>query len=260
MSSSRNVTTVGVLVETVIKANSYHLVKLPSPTLDVKNYCVVQFQTLSAFVYICETLLDMDRVDNSIYIYNSGDQDYKIFEIINVQLFVYYEHSTTAPLYSCEVFYQPKEFTGDKLRCLQKTTYGANGLDISFERKNYILPANGHIKIVLPFSSSELYNRPNTVLLRSRYAKIGVLILRSTKHTFLLINNSPNEIYLGGRFIQFLPEPYYAFNMDKVIDKRADHPPNADGFHPTNMGFIVEDGNATRIGCYCKEKKRTCKQ
>ena len=250
--SIRYVLDVPVHINAKIEPYEPLLVQLPEPRLDPRIFAVVQLQTLTfsqGSIYVCETLLDMDRVNNSIYLFNASSFAITLDNTITVQLFVYYDSLELKPLYSDNVFFQSNEFQGDKIKYFSKTTKGANGLDIGFEKK-YWIPACGHLSITLPFRTKEYYNRPHTVVLRSRFAKQGIVIHKSTEDSYILINNTPTAVFLNSRFIQFIYEPYFAFDIRNRVTSTGDN---------IKVGEFVENGITKPFPCYFNDKERSCK-
>lgn len=265
----RNIT---VDVELNIEPSNYAIVKLPNDSLPTTPcYLIQHYMSIHSGIYVCQTLLDEDRVDNSVYIFNSNSNKFSFKGPITFRVALFIKSNLHSDIYSRRVFLQHANWRGFRISHFKRTTHKANGLDIVCEEKDaerYVIQPKGHLALRFPLANAELFNRPYCFFVRSRFAKQGVCILSCRKDHIVLGNMSSNEIKLGASFLQLLLWPALSFELDKIFtatlaeDNVSAYIAQGDcpkEIKETNIAFNYLNGVKQPIVCVCLQKERKCK-
>lgn len=217
-----------------IKAHdsNYFVIDLNNPSLKQFYNIVSQFsyfyinQTYNVnfnSVYMPNVLVDSDYPKDKIIFsfFNTRDEPVILNSwIAQVQGVSIFNHGNTSlySLYPTPIFNYVNisdNIEYDTIKNFWINTPGANAVDIIFNNQ-YIIYAKGILDLYLPINRG-YHSRPNSLLLRSRYARVGIQLLLNSidSHTLkvTLVNNSPNNIDLGHRFLSFSPESLIAANL-----------------------------------------------
>lgn len=172
--------------------------------------------TLCNWLYTPTTLIDADYPKSEIFAYICNYSDVDLTLCVHDRFTLIYEVCTIQPTLNyhyinLEIFMQYKglpSFYADIER-LHKATAKAQGIDVTF-KKEYVIESRGSLLLeILWHFNLQLDRYPLLFILRSRFARQGVVIQEINSKGITLINMSNSLVYLGNRFLQLvLPIPY----------------------------------------------------
>lgn len=155
------------------------------------------------------------------------------------------------PLIKCSICDEkngPDTMNKDTLKVFRmyKSTGGANGLDLVFEKGVTIFSrgiVNFRLNRFLIYREIEL--SPFMFLLRSRYSRQGISLkyapISENEIEFLLENLSTNTIDLGNRFLQYVPAPMHQELPSQLLIAH-----NNDAVNNDSCGFLMDQEEKPR--------------
>jgi hypothetical protein len=219
-----------------LPVNSVHFIKIPkSVETNNKNYYIIQTEESdNNFIYQPRSLIDADYSCDPLFcIVNYSSDASKLGYKLKIRLHkfrvemppVYNTNQTTEgtdffnlPNLACQRkrstdFFYSQDNRLAKIHQFKITTAGANSIDLMFVKDYNLLP-RGTLEIIVEgmFMKRE-YMDTNGYILRSRYGRQGVALncmpvcspQKDSIMRFILYNNSNNNVFLGRRFISWIP-------------------------------------------------------
>lgn len=216
--------------------NSVHFIRIPKLVgTNNENYYIIQTEeSENNLIYQPRSLIDADYSDNPLFcIVNYSPDASELGYKLKIRLHkfkvdmppVYNTNQTTKgtdffnlPNIACQRkrstdFFYSQDNRLAKIHHFKITTTGANSIDLMFVKDYNLLP-RGTLEIIVEgmFMKRE-YMDTDGYILRSRYGRQGVVLngmpvcspQKDSIMRFILYNNSNNNVFLGRRFISWIP-------------------------------------------------------